>query len=125
MSHRWLQTAAACSLALAGAMAAPTRDAFLFRDSFENGLGSWRPQGSALRVSVEKSDHDADNMLRLDNSAGKEQAFLGVQAGPASCLLRFSFFARSGLPQPGKAGLHRYAGPIKWVDVGRDWTPVS
>ncbi len=96
----------------------------VLRESFAEGLGGWRLQGKGFKASAVKSGRDDNAMARLDNSAGAGRAFLGTAAGPTNTILRFSFDARNAVPGKTKVGLHRYAGPIKWVEIDETWQRV-
>jgi len=116
-----------CGACAAGAGRAENGSAtdVVFQESFANGLRGWRPRGEGFKASAVKSDYDDNGMAYLDCSAGAARAFLGVKAGPTDTVLRFSFVAKSATPGKVKVGLHRYAGPIKWVDIDGTWRRVS
>ena len=97
----------------------------LFQDTFADGLSGWRGQGKGFKASAMESDYDDDGMARLDNSNGAKRAFLGVKVAPPDAALTLSFVAKGGTPGNTKVGIHRYAGPIKWVDIGQQWRRVS
>ncbi|MDI9582617.1 MAG: hypothetical protein QM473_00145 [Acidobacteriota bacterium] len=113
-----------CSLALADTpRPLENRQPVVFSDSFDEGAGRWRPQGEGLRVDV--IEEYGNRILRLDNSAGAAQAFLGTTAGEPGELLRFSLDAKAADGEPGQVGLHRFAGGIHWADIGGEWQNVS
>lgn len=111
-------------LFVATVVAVATAEPFVV-DSFRDGTDGWRAQGTALRVSLSESDFDGDRMVRLDNSTGTTQAYLWKKAGPADVWLELSFAAKCGDPGGGKVGIHRYGGPIRWVEIGPEWRRVS
>ncbi len=92
-------------------------------DDFAAGSGRWRPQGAGLQVAI--VEETGNPVLRLDNTAGAAQAFLGTTAGEPGQLMRFTISARTADGQAGKVGLHRYAGSIHWATIGGAWTPVQ
>lgn len=121
-AHPLAVTAAAL---FAQSFIAEAGDAVLFRDTFRNGVRAWRVQGEGFKVSAVASDYDGDGMARLDNSNGAKQAFFGIKAGPPDTVLRFSLAAKAISPGNSKVGIHRYGGPIKWVEIGEKWKRVS
>lgn len=113
-----------CSLALADAtQPLGDKEPVVLTDSFDEGAGRWRPQGEGLRVDV--IEDDGNRMVRLDNSAGAAQAFLGTTAGDPGELLRVSLDAKTADGEPGQVGLHRFAGGIHWVKLGGEWQSVG
>jgi len=93
--------------------------------TFDEDLKRWRPQGEGFSAALVASDRDGGKMARLDNSDSDKNAFLGVQAGPVGKALCFSVLAKSAGPEGCKIGLHRYAGPIAWSEVGDTWQKVT
>ncbi|NSW58341.1 MAG: beta-galactosidase [Armatimonadetes bacterium] len=113
-----------CPLALADTpQPMENKELVVLIDSFDDGAGRWRPQGEGLKVDV--IEVDGNRMVRLDNSAGTTQAFLGTTAGDRGELLRFSLDAKTADGEPGQVGLHRFAGGIHWVTIGGEWQSVG
>ena len=96
-----------------------------FSDTFSAETLGWRPQGQGLKATLEASDLDEDQMLKLDNSASDSQAFVGIEVGEPGALMAFSLMARAEAGTSARVGLHRYQGAIHWEEVQDHWRRVS
>ncbi len=96
-----------------------------FFDTFSAETLGWRPQGQGLKATLQPSDLDEDQMLKLDNSASDSQAFVGIAVGEPGALMAFSLMARAEAGTTARVGLHRYQGAIHWEEVEDHWRRVS
>ena len=113
-----------CSLVTAETPQQPeAADAVVLTEDFEEGYARWRLQGEGLKAGI--IEEEGNRALRLDNSAGAARAFLGTTAGRPGEMMSFSLTARTADGEPGRVGLHRYAGAILWENIGGGWTRVQ